>query len=152
MLEEKTRKALAERDRIIQKGKKARPAKFKRSSRILANQLISARQASVSEDDYETVSESGDSPRKVRKADKTFGLVKPKTNSKLIDSQQKTIRDILNNAVALNKQMPEISLVIKPSVQVPFPPQSPNASGSKQLAKTFAFTQQLSDSPNPAKR
>ncbi len=58
MLEEKARKALAERDRIIRRRKKDTPVKFKRSSRLVANQLACAKKVLASEDEYETVSES----------------------------------------------------------------------------------------------
>ena len=74
MLEEKVKKALAERDRITQRRKKGTPVKFKRHSKLVANQLISTQRALESDEEYETVSESGDSPPKVTTVAKSFGL------------------------------------------------------------------------------
>ena len=45
--------------------------KFKRRSKIIANQLISAQQAPDSEEEYETISERGDSPPKKAAVAKT---------------------------------------------------------------------------------
>ncbi len=152
MLEEKARKALAERDRIVRQRKKGTPVKFKRSTRLLANQLESAKKALASEEEYETVSESGESPRKSRNADSSFGGAKPKANFKYIQNQQQIVSDILNKAVASTKQMPQIPLVIHPNVQVPIPPQSPMMSGTNQLvsAKTSASSSKSTKPPNPA--
>ncbi len=136
MLEEKARKALAERDRIVRQRKKVTPVKFKRSTRLLANQLESAKKVLASEDEYETISESGESPRKSRNADTSFGGAKPKANFKYIQNQRQIVSDVLNKTVASTKQMPQIPLVIKPNVQVPIPPQSPMTSGTKQIDKT----------------
>ena len=72
MHEEKARKALPERDRIISKRKETTPVKFKRNSKTLANQLISAQQAMDSDEKYEMVSESIDSPPKVNTAASNF--------------------------------------------------------------------------------
>ncbi len=152
MLEEKARKALAERERIVRQRKKDTPVKFKRSTRLLANQLESAKKVLASEDEYETVSESGESPRKSRNADNSFGGATPKANFKYIQNQQQIVSDILNKAVASTKQMPQIHLVIKPNVQVPIPPQSAMASGIKQLvsAKTSSFSSKSTKQPKPA--
>ncbi len=84
--------------------------------------------------------------------DNSFGGAKPKANFKYIQNQQQIVSDILIKAVASTKQMPQIPLVIKPNVQVPIPPQSPMASGNKQLvsAKTSAFSSKPTKHPKPA--
>ncbi len=85
MLEEKARKAAAETEQIIRRRKKITPVRFKRRSVLLANQLISAQQAM---EEYETVSETGDSPPKNTTVARNFGGAKPKSNFQLITQQQ----------------------------------------------------------------
>ncbi len=118
----------------------------------MANQLESAKKALGSEEEYEIVSESLESPRKSRNVDSSFGGAKPKDNFKYIQNQQQIVSDILNKAVASTKQMPQIPPVIKPNVQVPLPPQSPMMSGNNQLvsATTSAFSSKSTKPPKPA--
>ena len=121
MIEEKARKAAAEKERKIHRRKKMTPVRFKRHSKIVANQLLSAQQAMDSEEEYETLSETGDSPPKITAVAQNFGGAKPKTNFKYIAEQQEYVKDILSQAVSTTKKMPELPLTIRPKIGIPTP-------------------------------
>ena len=151
MLEEKARKALAEKEKIISRRKKVTPVRFKRHSKILANQLMSAQQALDLDEEYETVSETGDSPPKSKATEEKFGGAKPKANFQFIAQQQNYVKDILSQAVSTSKQLPQIPLTIKPSTGIPTPPRCPKGADNMQLipASTSAFTSRKPNSLSP---
>ena len=106
MLEEKARKAAAEKERIIRRRKKMTRVRFNRHSKIVANQLLSAQQAMHSEEECETLSETGDSPPKITAVAQNFGGAKPNSIFKYIAQQQEYLKDILSQAVSTTKKMP----------------------------------------------
>ncbi len=151
MLEEKARKAAAEKEQIIRRRKKITPVRFKRHSKIPANQLIGAQQVLDSDEEYETVSETGDSPPKDTTVARSYGGAKPKSNFQLITQQQDYVKDILSQAVSVNKKLLEIPLTIKPKLGLPTPPRRPKDADKLQLtpASTSAFTSRNPKTSSP---
>ncbi len=85
------------------------PVRFKRHSKTVANQQISAHQAKDSQEEYETVSETGDSaPPKTLAVATNYGGAKPKKSFQFIAQQQNYVKDIQSQAMSSNKQLPKI--------------------------------------------